>query len=555
MRNITKYITKHNLLLWSGITLLYFLSGKLSLYLSVENSVISLAIFFAEGISLAAVLIYGKNVWPGIFIGQMILSLSTGMDIAPALYIAAVYSSEAILAYYLFNYFQFDRELNTLFDLYLLFALIIFVLQPFSALFGNLGLVMFSVNDASMFLANLFSWWFGNMVGQVLVVPMLLVLYRERDSINYRLFRLVNLFFILFCYLIFFFSPIKNLTLLLSITIPLVILIMANTGFVYAMSSILILTLASLLSMHLGVGPFITASDSIDNLFNISFYIFAHIFVIYVHGVLLREKDIVLEELEDVNSYLEEKIKEEIEKRQEKEKLMLLRSRQAQMGEMISMIAHQWLQPLNTLSLITQNLYLKYQLNQLDDAYIEKFKNNSNRQIAQMSETIDDFRLFFKPKTEKITFDISRTIDHVKAMLLPLYEKEGIVINAEKKEGLMVNGYPNEFVQVLVNIINNARDAILQNSETVSPQIEVVVRETEEYIYVMVEDHAGGIDEEIIDKIFDPYFSTKAEKNGTGLGLYMSRIIIEDHMGGSIRAENHEDGVRFVIVLPNQSRV
>jgi signal transduction histidine kinase len=554
MRRITKDITKHHLILWGSIALFYFLTGKLSLYLSVENSLATLSIFFAEGVSLAAVLIYGKHVWPGIFIGQMILSLSSGMDITPSVFIAAVNSVEAVLAYHLFRYFQFDKELNTLFDLYLLFALIIFVLQPFSALLGNLGLVMLSVNSFDMFMINLFSWWFGNMMGQILLVPILLVLYRDRDNINSRLFVLVNLFFILFCYLIFFFSPVRNLTLLLTITIPLVILIMANTGFIYAMFSILILTLVSLFSMHLGVGPFIAAGNSVDNILNISFYIFAHIFVVYVHGVLLREKDIVLEELEDINSYLEEKIKEEIRKRQEKEKLMLLRSRQAQMGEMISMIAHQWLQPLNTLSLITQNLYLKYQLKQLDDAYIEKFKNDSNRQIAQMSETIDDFRLFFKPRTEKITFDVSRTIDHVEAMLLPLFEKEEIVIDSEKKEGVMVNGYPNEFVQVLVNIINNARDAIIQNSENVSRHIGIIIRETEEYVYILVEDHAGGIDEEIIDKIFDPYFSTKVEKNGTGLGLYMSRIIIEDHMGGSINAENHEDGVRFVIVLPNQSR-
>jgi len=555
MRSIIKYITRHNLILWSGIALLYFLSGKLSLYLSVENSLVTLAIFFAEGVSLAAVLIYGKRVWPAIFIGQMILALSSGLDITPSLFIAAVNSLEAVLAYHLFSYFQFDRELNMLSDLYLLFALVIFVLQPFSALLGNLVLIIFSVNDLDIFFVNLFSWWFGNMMGQIVLVPILLVFYRDMDSINYRLFGLVNLFFILFCYFIFFFLPVSNLTLLLSITIPLVILIMANTGFVYAMFSILILSLVSLFSMHQGVGPFAAADSSMDNILNISFYIFAHVFVVYVHGVLLREKDIVLEELEDMNSYLEEKVKEEIRKRREKEKLMLLRSRQAQMGEMISMIAHQWLQPLNTLSLVTQKLYLKYQMKQLDDEYVKKFKDDSNRQITQMSETINDFRLFFKPRTEKTVFDISRTIDHVKAILLPLYEKEGIVINSKKKEGITINGYPNEFVQVLVNIINNSRDAILQRGDTVSRHIEVIIREEEKYAYVMVEDHAGGIDEEIIEKIFDPYFSTKTEKNGTGLGLYMSRTIIEEHMDGSIYAENHNDGVRFVIALPKQKSV
>jgi len=544
-----KYMTGRNVIMWGSVALLYFLSGKLSLYLSVENSIVTLAIFFAEGVSLASVLLYGKRVWPGIFIGQALLALSSGLDMAPSLYIAAVNSAEAVLAYYLFRHFRFDRRLYTLYDLYLLFALIIFVLQPFSSLLGNLGLIFFSVNDVNMFFINLFSWWFGNVMGQILVVPILLVFYRERYSINYRLFILANLFFLLFCYVIFFFSPVSNLALLLSMTIPLVILIMVYAGFVYAMSSILALSLISLFSMHLGVGPFTVSNNSMDNLININFYIFAHVFVVYVYGVLLAEKDDVLEKLESMNNHLEERVKEEIEKRQEKEKLMLLQSRQAQMGEMISMIAHQWRQPLNTLSLVMQNLYIKYQLKALNDAYIEKFREDATRQIDQMSTTIEDFRLFFKPQKEKHPFDVSKKVHHVIEMLNPLYQKENVTLTYDMEEEAYVDGYGNEFAQVLINIINNAKDAIVQNMQGVPRNVDIHVEKKKDAVYVMIEDHAGGIDDEILQRIFEPYFSTKHDKEGTGLGLYMSKIIIEKHMGGRLYAQNHADGARFVIVL------
>jgi len=536
-------------MLWGSVALLYFLSGKLSLYLSVESSIVTLAIFFAEGVSLAAVLIYGEKVWPGIFIGQFILALSSGLDIAPSLFIAAVNSAEAILAYRLFKYFHFDRRLYRLNDLYLLFAIIIFVLQPFSALLGNLGLILFSVNNTDMFYINLFSWWFGNAMGQMLVAPILLVFYRDRYSVNYRLFGLTNLFFLLFCYVLFFLSPISNLALLLSMSITIVVMIMGYSGFVYAMSSILILSVISLLSMHLGVGPFTVASNSTDNLININFYIFAHIFIVYVYGVLLEEKNEVLEKLESMNDHLEEKVKEEIEKRQEKEKLMLLQSRQAQMGEMISMIAHQWRQPLNTLSLVMQNLYIKYQLKALDDTYIEKFREDASRQIHQMSTTIEDFRMFFKPQKEKHLFNVPEIVNHVIEMLDPLYMNDNITIKYNIEEEAYVDGYANEFAQVLINIINNAKDAIVQNIQDVPRSVEVHVEKKKDTVYVMIKDHAGGIDHEILQRIFEPYFSTKHDKEGTGLGLYMSKIIIEKHMGGRLYAQNHTDGARFVIVL------
>jgi len=134
-------------------------------------------------------------------------------------------------------------------------------------------LIVFSVNDADMFFVNFFSWWFGNAMGQMLLTPILLILYRDYKMVNYRLFTLVILFFLLFCYVIFVFSPINNFVFLLSVTISLIVLIMVYTGFVYAMISVLLLALVSLTSMHFGVGAFTLASNSMDRSISISIFL------------------------------------------------------------------------------------------------------------------------------------------------------------------------------------------------------------------------------------------------------------------------------------------
>jgi signal transduction histidine kinase len=509
---------------------------------------VTLAIFFAEGISLAAVLIYGKRIWPGIFAGQFFLVLSSGIDVITALGISSVNSAEAVVAYYLFSRIRFSRELYRLHDLYLLFGGILLILQPFSALLGNLVLVVSGVNDVQSFLPNLFSWWFGNSMGQMLVTPILLIFYRDRHTIRYPLLGAVVFLFLLFCFLIFFFTPVENLSLLMGMTIPIVVLVMLYIGLVYAMISVFLLALISLYATHLGIGAFASAS-SMDNLININFYIFAHIFVLYVYGILVAEKDRALKALAVMNERLEERVREEIGRRQEKEKLLLLRSRQAQMGEMISMIAHQWRQPLNTLSLILQKYYIKYQLKRINEETMKRMKDDMQQLLDQMSVTIDDFREFFNPGKEKSLFDLSHTIKYVISMLNPLYEHENIKIETELEENISIYGYPNEFVQVVLNIINNAKDAIILSDQDVSRKITVHTVCQGERMILTIEDRAGGIPEEIMEKIFDPYFSTKLEKNGTGLGLYMSKMIIEEHMGGELHVKNSQNGAIFEIIL------
>ena len=228
---------------------------------------------------------------------------------------------------------------------------------------------------------------------------------------------------------------------------------------------------------------------------------------------------------------------------------MLQQNRLAQMGEMINMIAHQWRQPLNHLSLINQTLYYQYANYKLNDEKMEDFKEKSHRTIRQMSSTIDDFRNFFKPDKTKTSFCVNDVIEHVLDIAAPMLHHKSIKVVFENKARYEVYGFPNELGQSILNIVNNAQDA-LSEKEMENKYIEVRLFSQGDEIILSIYDNAGGVPETILNKIFDPYFSTKSSKNGTGLGLYISKIIIEEHMNGKLLVLNKKDGVCFHIYLP-----
>jgi len=256
----------------------------------------------------------------------------------------------------------------------------------------------------------------------------------------------------------------------------------------------------------------------------------------------------VQNELEELNKTLENKIRYEVEKNREKEKLMLQQSRLAQMGEIISMIAHQWRQPLNSLSMLNQSIILKYNRNKLDKEFVEYFQEKSNIQIQNMSKTIDDFRDFFKPEKEQVEFSLNAVIKDALSMVEPIFTQNKIIIKFNEKENVEFVGYPNEFGQAVLNIVNNAKDALIENSVE-NRIIEIVLSKTKNKVILTVRDNAGGIPEHVRDKIFDPYFSTKENSHGTGLGLYMTKIILEEHMCGKLTVIDTEYGTEFIILF------
>jgi len=253
--------------------------------------------------------------------------------------------------------------------------------------------------------------------------------------------------------------------------------------------------------------------------------------------------------LEDINNNLDIKIKEEINKRKSHEQMLIQQSRLAEMGEMISMIAHQWKQPLNALGIVIQNIHLCYSLGELDLDSFEKQMQRSRVLTDKMSKTIDDFRDFFKPNKEKSDFSINCAINQSIFIIDDQLRNNGIEITRDLSNDIIFHGFGNELSQVLLSIIVNAKDALIEN-KIEKPLIRISVEKNSDYGIICIQDNGGGVKNEYINKVFEPYFTTKDSHNGTGLGLYMSKMIVEQNMNGKLSLENISEGVQLCISLP-----
>ncbi len=230
----------------------------------------------------------------------------------------------------------------------------------------------------------------------------------------------------------------------------------------------------------------------------------------------------------------------------EKEQMLIQQSRQAAMGEMIGNIAHQWRQPLNALGLTIQQLSLFYDLGEFNREFLDKSVLQSMELIQHMSRTIDDFRNYFRPDKEKVQFKVSESIANTMSLIEDGFKNQHISIEVVAKDDPGIYGYRNEFAQALLNILNNARDALIERKIDV-PRVMITICSENDSAVVTVADNAGGIPEEIMEKIFDPYFTTKGPQRGTGVGLFMSKTIIEKNMGGRLAARNIGEGAEFRI--------
>ncbi len=267
------------------------------------------------------------------------------------------------------------------------------------------------------------------------------------------------------------------------------------------------------------------------------------------------------QELEDYKNRLEEKVEEALKEKRQQEQILIQQSKMALMGEMIASIAHQWKQPLAITTAVINTA-------RFQDEFSKQYAKETNEvfdkvleQVEYMDQTISDFSGFFKPNREKEFFSLSKSIDDVYKILLPQFEREKIRIeNSVPAEIFMVEGYRNEFSQVLLNILSNAKDAICENirNERLVPgegKITIKADFANNKILLSVCDNGGGIPENLIHSIFDPYFTTKPEEIGSGIGLYMSKMIMDTHMKGSITAENTSEGACLMLQLKAVQRL
>ena len=230
----------------------------------------------------------------------------------------------------------------------------------------------------------------------------------------------------------------------------------------------------------------------------------------------------------------------------------------AQMGEMISMIAHQWRQPLSVIAATVNAMQTKIVLGKMECCTIEEIKYNStyllehfkkiNNNIQYMSQTINDFRNFFKPNKKATDFYLSDAFNRALSMIEQSIISKNINIKLNFDKLQPIYSYENEVIQVLLNLLKNAEDALIEH-KILDPRIEVFINEGDKTQSIIIIDNAGGIPEHQLEKVFDPYFSTKS-KNGTGLGLYMSKTIIQEHCQGELSVYNCDEGACFIITLP-----
>lgn len=280
--------------------------------------------------------------------------------------------------------------------------------------------------------------------------------------------------------------------------------------------------------------------------------ILAIMIVLTFAGILFYRHNL----LERLNLQLNERIELEIQKNEEKNRILIQQSRMASMGEMLENIAHQWRQPLSTISVAASGMEVKKEFSTLSDEEFYDAINHIKRATLYLSNTIDDFRNFFSKNRSSSQIDVSETIEKSLELMGNsfLHHKINLVRNMKSIEILSLE---NELIQVLMNILVNAKDA-LRHLVSAEKYIFIDVFQEENQVIIQIKDNAEGIDESIIDKIFEPYFTTKHQFNGTGIGLYMSKLLVEKHLNGTIRVRNEEftfmdkihKGAVFEIILP-----
>lgn len=264
--------------------------------------------------------------------------------------------------------------------------------------------------------------------------------------------------------------------------------------------------------------------------------------------LLLAQK----KQLEEINSTLESHVSDAVAEIRKKDDILIQQSRLNAMGEMISNIAHQWRQPLNNIGLIVQSLQLAFKANDLTVEELNADVAETMKVLQQISDTIDDFRNFFSYEEHASSFVVNEMSSRALSFVEQSLKRKEIRIEVDEEPDVTADGFPNECMQVLLNVILNARDALVEHHEANKADhrlISIRVFRENGRAVVTVRDNAGGIAEDVLPKIFDPYFTTKKENTGAGIGLYMSKMIIEKKMHGNLTARNVDGGAEFRIEM------
>ena len=306
----------------------------------------------------------------------------------------------------------------------------------------------------------------------------------------------------------------------------------------------------------------VTIFSFISIFFVVFFTIILSLFITFHFRKLyyLQEKivDKKTKELKELNNNLEQKIKLEVAKNRKKDIIMFQQARFASLGEMLNNIAHQWRQPLGSITMIIQSFQTKMRVNKLSPEFVEQKVKDALLLAQNMSNTLDDFKNFFSPNRSKNSFFIKDCVEHSIELSKYFLNKENIKIDLIVKKDKQITTFYNELSHTLLNIISNSKDALVSSVNKNDRIIKIIVNSKKNFVFINIIDNGGGVPDDILPKIFEPYYTTKYKSAGTGIGLYMSKQIIEKHLNGEISCKNIKlevnkkvfKGASFTITIP-----
>lgn len=277
-----------------------------------------------------------------------------------------------------------------------------------------------------------------------------------------------------------------------------------------------------------------------------------------LHNSLEQKVKDKTKELQELNKYLETKISKEVAQNRKKDIIMFQQARFASLGEMLNNIAHQWRQPLGSITMIIQSFQTKMHVGKLTEKFVDEKVNDALLLASNMSTTLEDFKNFFSPNKTKSEFSIKNCIEHSIELSKYFLNKENIKIDLIVKKDKQITTFYNELSHTLLNIISNSKDALVSSVNKNDRIIKIIVNSKKNFVFINIIDNGGGVPDDILPKIFEPYYTTKYKSAGTGIGLYMSKQIIEKHLNGEISCKNIKlevdkkvfKGASFTITIP-----
>ncbi len=306
----------------------------------------------------------------------------------------------------------------------------------------------------------------------------------------------------------------------------------------------------------------VTIFSFISIFFVVFFTIILSLFITFHFRKLYYLQEKIVEkktkELKELNNNLEQKIKLEVAKNRKKDIIMFQQARFASLGEMLNNIAHQWRQPLGSITMIIQSFQTKMRVNKLSPEFVEQKVKDALLLAQNMSNTLDDFKNFFSPNRSKNSFFIKDCVEHSIELSKYFLNKENIKIDLIVKKDKQITTFYNELSHIFLNIISNSKDALVSSVNKNDRIIKIIVNSKKNFVFINIIDNGGGVPDDILPKIFEPYYTTKYKSAGTGIGLYMSKQIIEKHLNGEISCKNIKlevnkkvfKGASFTITIP-----